>query len=133
MGGKGTRRPRATVYVVDDEVVIRGVLLSLVEMMGLAGEGYGSAEEFLASYHPVGRGCLLLDMELPGMDGLQLQAELKRRECAMPIIAITPPAAETMKSEALRQGAFTVMEKPCRSKEVAAAVERAIELVRKTM
>jgi FixJ family two-component response regulator len=123
----------ATVYVVDDEAMIRTVLVSVVGMMGLVAEAYGSAEEFLALYHPAEPGCLLLDMELPGMDGLELQAELKRRACKMPIIAITPSADETMKSEALRQGAIAVLEKPCRSKEVAAAVERAMELLRKAM
>lgn len=131
MGGKGRRRPRPIVYVVDDEVMIRSVLLSLVETMGLATEAYGSAEEFLAAYRPARPACLLLDMEMPGMDGLQLQAELRRRAWPMPIVAIAPPADETIKSEALRQGAFAVMEKPCRSKEVIKVVERAIELVRR--
>ncbi len=126
-----TEETKATVYVVDDDEVIRGVFMSLVEMMGLAGEQYRSAEEFLAAYQPAGPACVILDMELPGMNGLQLQAELKRRAWALPVVLVTGFGAERIEREALRQGAVAVIEKPCRAKEMSESIEKAIELVRK--
>jgi FixJ family two-component response regulator len=131
MEPNGTKQASATVYVVENDKAIRDVLISMIGIMRLAAVGYGSAEEFLTAYDLKGHACLLSDMELPGMSGLQLQAEMKQRAPGLPIIFATDWADESAKQEALRQGAVAILPKPCRMRHLARVVEKALGLVRR--
>jgi FixJ family two-component response regulator len=79
----------ATVYVVDDDLDVRGGLRSLFQSIGLRSQAYGSTTEFLTAKRPDEVSCLILDVRLPGLSGLDFQAELARTQTAIPIIFIT--------------------------------------------
>ena len=76
-------------YVVDDDAGVRASLRSLLKSVGIPAVTYASAQEFLASYHPAQPGCLLLDVRMPGMNGLELQIELNLRGAMIPVIFLT--------------------------------------------
>lgn len=101
-----------TVYVVDDDAAVRDSLSWLIESAGLSVEAFGCAEDFLASYHPGRMGCLVLDMRMPGMNGMALQKQLAARQCDIPIIFITAHANVPMAVNAMRAGAVDFITKP---------------------
>jgi FixJ family two-component response regulator len=84
----------------------------MMDSAGLAARCYGSAEEFLESEHWPETACLVLDMVMPGMSGLELQAKLKTLSAHLPIIFITANGAGTMRAQAVRAGAVEVLSKP---------------------
>lgn len=103
-----------TVFVVDDDPAVRQSLVSALKKRRLDVEAYESAAQFLAdvgSYRP---GCLLLDLSMPGMDGLQLQRELARKHIKIPIIFLTGQGDIPQSVEAIKAGAMDFMEKPFR-------------------
>jgi two-component system, LuxR family, response regulator FixJ len=101
-----------TVYVVDDDPAMRSSLRWLIESVGLIVRTCASAQEFLLMYQPSDPGCLVLDVRMPGMSGLDLQAELTARRIYIPILIITGYAEVPLAVRAMKAGAFDFIEKP---------------------
>jgi FixJ family two-component response regulator len=101
-----------TVYVVDDDPAMRSSLRWLIESVGLTVRTCSSAQEFLRTYEPTDPGCLVLDVRMPGMSGLDLQAELAARKIKIPILIITGYAEVPLAVRAMKAGAFDFIEKP---------------------
>lgn len=113
-----------TVWVVDDDDAMRDALCTLIRSVGLEVEAYPSAEAFLASFRPGQPGCLVLDIRMPGMDGIELQRRLAAQKFEAPIILITgwgelPSVAQT--------GTADLIQKPFREKTLLDSVKRALE------
>lgn len=118
----------ATVYVIDDDQAIRHAMDLLLRSVGLPHRVYPSADEFLADFTPDRRGCIVLDIRMPGMGGLELQTELGARGCTMPIIFITGFGDIPMAVEALKKGAFDFIEKPFRDQELLDRISLAMDV-----
>ena len=118
----------ATVFVVDDDPGIRDSLTWLLQSVGLAVEAYGSAREFLEGGGPDRPGCLVLDVRLPGMGGLDLLANLRNRQSGMPVIVVTGFGDVRTAVRAMKCGALDVMEKPVEDQLLLDRVHQAIEL-----
>jgi RNA polymerase sigma factor (sigma-70 family) len=101
-----------TVFVVDDDQAMRSSLKWLIESVGMRVETYGSAQEFLSHYYPGRAGCLLLDVRMPGMSGLDLQDHLTRASIRVPVIIITGHGDVPMATRAMKAGAVDFIEKP---------------------
>ena len=114
------------VCVVDDDAAARSSLRLLLKSLGLTAAAYDSAASFLESYDPQQPGCLLLDIRMAGMSGLELQQTLNQRGCITPVIFITGHADVPMAVEAMQQGAFDFLQKPFRDQELLDRVQRAI-------
>jgi two-component system, LuxR family, response regulator FixJ len=114
------------ISVVDDDSAARTSLRLLLRSLGLAATAYESAAAFLAGYDPDQPGCLLLDIRMPGMSGLELQQQLNQRGTLSPIIFITGHADVPMAVEAIQQGAFDFLQKPFRDQDLLDRVQRAI-------
>jgi len=104
--------PQTTVFVVEDERATRSLVEGLLELEGFSVKSFPSAEAFLQEYDRLGPGCLLLDVHLPGMSGLELQDELSRRGCEIPIIVMSGEADVPTAVQALKFGAADFIEKP---------------------
>jgi two-component system response regulator FixJ len=100
------------VYVVDDDPAMRSSLRWLIESVGLTVRTCASAQEFLSTYQATDPGCLVLDVRMPGMSGLDLQAELGQRKIHIPILIITGYAEVPLAVRAMKAGAFDFIEKP---------------------
>ena len=100
------------VVIVDDDESMRNALRGLMKEVGLAAQAFASAEEFLGFDHPQQIGCVIADIRMPGMSGLELQAKLKAQHCNIPIIFITGHGDEKMRLQALRAGAVEFLSKP---------------------
>jgi FixJ family two-component response regulator len=116
-----------TIFVVDDDTAVRDALTYLLEAAGYAVEAYADAGTFLASYDPRRPGCLILDMQMPGIDGLELQALLAERKDSRPIIFLTGQATVSMTARAFRHGAFDFLEKPVKGGTLLAYVRKALQ------
>jgi two-component system response regulator FixJ len=100
------------VFVVDDDQAMRNSIKWLIESVGLKVETYASADELLRGYYPGRAGCLLLDVRMPGMSGLELQEYLSRHHITLPIIIITGHGDVPMSVRAMKAGAVDFIEKP---------------------
>jgi len=118
------------VFIVDDDADVRESLQELLESVGLHSESFGTAQEFLAARHGDGPSCLILDVRLPGISGLDLQHELKRRRISIPIIFLTAHADVPMSVRAMKSGAVEFLTKPFRQQELLDAVQRSIARAR---
>jgi two-component system response regulator FixJ len=116
------------VYVVDDEFAVRDSLTLLIESNGQAVRSFASAEAFLNDYSPDQAGCLLLDIRMPTMSGLELQDELNKRDICIPIIFISGHARIPDSAHAFRAGAVDFLEKPF---DNATLMERIAEALKK--
>lgn len=121
-----------TVFVIDDDADLRESLGWLLESAGLRFRGYATAEEFLGDYDPDESGCLLLDVRMPGLSGLDLQEELRRRGVPPPIIVMTGHARVPMAVRALKGGAIDFIKKPFSDQALLEHVRKAIDLDRRT-
>lgn len=110
------------IFVVDDDDQARKAVMSLLSAMGVATIGYASAEEFLAEYDGRRPACLVTDVRMLGMSGLELQEELLRRGEAIPVIVLTAFASTAGTVRAMKNGAVTLLEKPCNDDELWEAV-----------
>src|SRR5262245_9089821 len=119
------------VYVIDDDVAIREALGSLIRSVGLCVETFASAQEFLACSRPEKIGCLILDVRLPGLSGLELQKELIEAEIHLPIIFITGHGDIPMPVRAMKAGAVEFLTKPFRDQDLLDAISQAIDLGRR--
>lgn len=120
--------PEPTVYIVDDDAAIIKALSELVELIHLRAESYRSAAEFLDAYEPACPGCLVLDVRMPGMSGLELQKRLLQSKISLPIIMITGHGDVRMAVEAMNAGAFNFLEKPFRTQELCDNIQEAVGL-----
>ena len=120
------KRSPPTVFVVDDDESVRGSLRFLLRSAGLESRAFGSAQEFLASYEAAQPGCLVLDVRMPGMNGLELQQELNLRGAIIPVIFITGHGDIPMAVEAMQHGAHDFLQKPFRDEDLIERVRRAL-------
>jgi len=121
---------RASVAVVEDDAALREALLDLLQSVGLQVKTYGTAMELLAAVLPNGPSCLVLDVRLPGLSGLDLQARVVAANVRIPIIFMTGHADVPMTVRAMKAGAFDFLAKPFREQEMLDAGAGAIELDR---
>jgi len=121
-----------TVFVVDDDEPSRKSVAALVRSMGVAVRDFASAEEFLAALEPDWRGCVVTDVRMVGLSGLELQQELRRRGAALPVIVMTayPRTATTV--QAMRAGAVTVLDKPYAEDDLWDAIRKALATAQET-
>jgi FixJ family two-component response regulator len=118
--------PGPVVFVVDDDPSIRDALTSLIRSVGLHVATFGSAREFLTRQPPDAPGCLVLDVRLPGLSGLDLQRELAAAQITMPIIFITGHGDIPMTVQAMKAGAVEFLTKPFRDQDLLDAIAQAI-------
>jgi FixJ family two-component response regulator len=114
------------VIVVDDDPGLRNALCILLKTVGLESLQFGSAQDFLAAYQPSQPGCLVLDVRMPGMSGLDLQRELNLRGAVIPVIFMTAHGDIPMAVQAMRHGAFDFLQKPFSDHDLLARIQRAI-------
>jgi len=117
----------SVVFVIDDDASVRESLKSLFESVGLHAELFGSTDAFLQSQRPDVACCLVLDVRLPGLSGLEFQSELAKTGTDVPIIFMTGHGDIPMTVQAMKAGAVEFLTKPCRDQELLDAVRLAIE------
>ena len=116
-----------TVFVVDDDDLVRAAIQGMLKSVGLRSETFGTTEEFLRCQRPDGPSCLVLDVRLPGVSGLDFQRELVDAGFRIPIIFITGHGDIPMSVNAMKTGAVDFLTKPFRDQEMLDAVTRALE------
>lgn len=116
-----------SVFIVDDDPAARESVAALVGSHGATTKTFASAAEFLAAYSPNQRGCLVVDVRMTGMTGLELQQELGKRGYTIPVIVITGFADVPTAVRAMRAGAVTFLEKPCADNELWASIQTALQ------
>jgi len=117
----------ATVFVIDDDEAVRDSLRLLLKSVGLPVRTCASAQEFLPNYNPRQAGCLVLDIRMPGMSGLELQQQLNVHGAPIPVIFVTGHGDIPMAVEAMQHGAFDFLQKPFRDQDLIDRVQRALE------
>ncbi len=122
----------ATVFVVDDDQAMRTSLEWLIETTGMSVKTFESAAAFLADYYPGRAGCLLLDVRMPGMSGLDLQSHLAREGYRLPIIMITGHGDVAMAVRAMKMGAVDFIEKPFHDEDLLRSIRNALDQDQKT-
>lgn len=122
--------PEPLVHVVDDEAAIRESLAMLLRSVGLASRAYGGAQEFLDAWRPQGAECLVCDVRMPGMSGLELQEALSARNARLPVVLITGHGDVAMAVRAMKAGASDFIEKPFNDQVLLDAVNRALARAR---
>ena len=115
------------VHIVDDEESIRDSIALLLRSVGIRSRQYQDAYEFLATYRPDGPACLVLDVRMPRMTGLELQQELNRRGWTLPVIFVTGHGDVPMAVEAMREGAIDFLQKPFSDEALIHRVGKALE------
>src|SRR4029077_14169039 len=119
--------PLPVVFVVDDDPSVRGALSSLVRSIGLRVETFTSAQEFFGAKRPDAVSCLIVDVRLPGLSGLDFQAELTKAKIQIPIIFISGFGDVPMTVRAMKAGAVEFLTKPFRDQDLLDAVQVALE------
>src|SRR5882672_6658576 len=122
-----TTEPASIVFVVDDDPSIRRAIKRLVESVGLHVELFGSAPEFMSSSRPEVTSCLVLDIRLPGISGLDFQRELAEAHVHVPIIFITGHGDIPMSVRAMKAGAVEFLTKPFRDQDLLDAIQVALK------
>jgi FixJ family two-component response regulator len=131
---KTTSQPtKPTVFVIDDDASVREALSSLIRSVGLHVEIFPSAQEFLRHERPDAPACLVLDIRLPGLSGMELQRELTQSGIHIPIIFITGHGDIPMSVRAIKAGAVEFLTKPFRERDLLRAIEQAIERDREAL
>ena len=118
----------ATVYIVDDDQQARESVSALVRSMGLNTELFSSAEEFLEQVDKDDRGCVITDLRMLGMSGVELQDALRQREIRLPVILITAYPRTSITVRAMKHGAITLLEKPYEDDDLWDAVRDGLQL-----
>jgi len=119
---------KQTVFVVDDDATLRKSISFAVSSVGLSVETFASAEDFLTAWDPNRPGCLVLDVRMPGMDGLNLQQMLTRRAINIPIVFVTGHGDVPMCAEAMKAGAVDFLEKPFDKEKLLECISRALQV-----
>jgi len=117
-----------TVFVVDDDEPVRDAIGLLLDTVDIEHESYSSARDFLDAYDRGRKGCLVLDIRMPGMSGLELQDELRLENAPIPIIFITGHGDIPMAVEAMKKGAVDFIRKPFRDQELLDRIQEALSL-----
>ena len=118
------------ITVVDDDAAIREAVQSLIRSVGLRAEGFTSAQDFLQSGHLPDTACLIVDVRMPGMSGLELQQPLTAAQCPLPILFITAHGDAETRARALSAGAVGFLDKPFSEEVLLRAVQAALPSVR---
>jgi RNA polymerase sigma factor (sigma-70 family) len=118
-------RSRYTVYIVDDDVSVRDSLALILSLQGFRTASFARAEDFLAVLQPDWSGCVVADLKMPGMSGLDLQQELARRAPALPVVIITAHGDVASSRLAFRADAVDFLEKPFDDEQIIAAIDQA--------
>jgi FixJ family two-component response regulator len=121
-----------TVFVIDDDDLIRAAVQGMLKSVGLRSETFGTTQEFLRSKRPDGPSCLVLDVRLPGVNGLDFQRELADAGVRIPVIFITGHGDIPMTVKAMKSGAVEFLTKPFRDQDLLDAVHQALERDRAT-
>ncbi len=119
--------PEAVVFVVDDDDAVRESLAFLLKSVGLRVESFASAQDFLKQYNAARAGCLVLDIRMPGMSGLELQDKLNQMDSMLPIIFITGHGDVPMAVKAIKAGAADFVQKPFRDQELIDRIREVLE------
>jgi FixJ family two-component response regulator len=117
----------ATVFVIDDDVNVRAAIAGLLKFQGVKCVTFGTADEFLRNPPPPGPACLVLDVRLPGMNGLEVQRELARAALRIPIIFITGHGDIPMSVKAMKSGAVEFLTKPFNDRDLLDAIRLALD------
>jgi FixJ family two-component response regulator len=117
----------ASVFIVDDDAEVRAAMQRLLKTVGLHAEAFASAKDFLQRSMPQGPSCLILDVRLPGMSGLDVQRKLLAAGINLPIIFITAHADVPLAVRAMKSGAVEFLTKPVRGQDLLDAVEQALQ------
>jgi FixJ family two-component response regulator len=115
------------VYVIDDDEGMRRALNVLLNTVGYKTATYANPHDFLAQFNRVAAGCLVLDIRMPGMSGLELQQQLNRLGCMLPVIFITGHGDVPMAVQAMKDGAFEFIQKPFRDQDLLDRINHAIQ------
>ena len=118
--------PAPLISIVDDDDFLRNSLNNLLRSVGMRTHGFSSAEEFLNSNELDDADCLLLDVRMPGMSGLDLQRQLRDTNSRIPIVFITSHADDDARARALADGAVAFLYKPCRKEALLEAIDSAL-------
>lgn len=119
--------PEPIVFLIDDDRMIREGMQSLIRSVGLRVQTFASAQEFLQAKRPDGPSCLVLDVRMPGVSGLDLQRKLSEARIQIPIIFLTGHGDIPMSVRAMKDGAHEFLTKPVRGQDLLDAVQKAIE------
>ena len=119
--------PSSRVFVVDDDAAVRKALSRLLRSAGIGVATFASPREFLAQYDPATPGCLVLDIAMPGFNGLQLQTALGEKGSILPIIFLTGHGDVSKSVQAMKHGAFDFLTKPVKDRDLLTAIRAAIE------
>lgn len=122
--------PSVHVYIVEDDDAVRESLQLVLESLGQPVAAFPSANAFLDAYHPDMAGCLVLDIRMPGMNGMELQRQLNERNSILPIIFVTGHGDIPMAVEAMQQGAVDFVQKPYREQDLLDKINQALALDR---
>jgi FixJ family two-component response regulator len=122
-----TKELNANIVIIDDDVLVRQALGDCMESAGYAVEGFASAEQFLVSASAQKASCLILDVQLPGINGLELQDKLIGTDNRVPIIFVTAQGTQANRDQAMRRGASGFLSKPFRREDLLKIVRKAIE------
>lgn len=114
------------IVIVDDDDALRDSLDNLLRSVGFRVHGFASAEAFMQAPHAPETACLLLDVRLPGLNGLELQRQLGAANWRIPIIFVTAYADDDVRARALAAGAVAFLSKPCHEEDLLAAIETAL-------
>jgi two-component system response regulator DctR len=117
-----------TVFVVDDDAAVRASTTLLLEASSLPHAAYGSAKAFLTNYHPDSAGCLLLDLDMPGMSGMELIEQLRALNCTIPVLMISGAATISMAVQGMKMGVVDFLEKPVSPEVLIPKIHAAIKL-----
>lgn len=128
-----TTPDQALIHIVDDDAALRRSLLFLFDSVGWRAQAHASADEFLAAYRPGEPGCLVLDIRMPGMSGLELQQALRARGHVLPVIFITGHGDVSLAVQAMKQEACDFLEKPFKDQALLDAVTQAVRRSRREL
>jgi FixJ family two-component response regulator len=120
------KEPDPIVFVIDDDALIRQGIHSLIKTIGLSVETFASANDFMRAQRPDAPACLVLDVRMPGLNGLDLQRELSAAGVYIPIIFITGHGDIPMSVRAMKEGAMEFLTKPVRGQDLLDAIQKAI-------
>jgi FixJ family two-component response regulator len=120
------------VYIVDDDEAVRDSLCFLLKSVGIVGHGFSSGNEFLNAYDADWQGCILLDIRMPGISGMEVQRQLSERSCPLPIIFITGHGDIPMAVEAMHLGAYDFIQKPFHDQDLLDRIQQALSTYRES-
>jgi FixJ family two-component response regulator len=123
----GIQRKTQSISIVDDDESVRTAVHGVLKSVGLKARSFASAEEFLRSGHQSETACLITDIQMPGMSGLELQAALAEEDCRIPIIFITAYGDANTRTQAMRAGAVEFLGKPFDDDVLLESVRTALE------